>query len=116
MRPYVKNGTPIHGPSLCDTCENAMTVKGYRESQEVVICEWAYPRLRVMFPVRDCSRYMNRTREDLEEMKKIAWDIKPRGSKQTTGFVAVPPANRESAEDDLEIVLDKFNDEPKFQN
>ena len=117
MRPYVKNGTPIHGPSPCDTCEHAMTVKGYRESQEVVICEWTRPELRVVFPVRECSRYLDRASESLYELKKIAWDIRPRGSKQATGFVVTAaPLITEPAEDDVEIILDKLNDEPKFQN
>ena len=107
MRPYVKNGTPIHGPSLCDSCENAMTVKGYRESQEVVICEYAYPRLRVVFPVRECSRFMDRTREDLEEMKKIAWNVAPKSYKRTAGFVVAPATPGVTEPDDIEIVLDK---------
>ena len=30
MSVYVKNGTPLHGASLCDTCVNAHIERGYR--------------------------------------------------------------------------------------
>jgi hypothetical protein len=33
----VKNGTPMHGPSLCETCERAHIVRGYRESELLVV-------------------------------------------------------------------------------
>jgi hypothetical protein len=39
MSVNVKNGTPTHGPSLCDTCSRSLVVKGYRQSEHVVICQ-----------------------------------------------------------------------------
>jgi len=40
---HIKNGTPLHGESLCATCMHAHTVKGYSESEEMVVCQATYP-------------------------------------------------------------------------
>jgi len=63
MDVYVKNGTPLNGPSLCETCTQALIVRGYRESDEVVVCQATYPERRVKFPVRECSRFIDKTRQ-----------------------------------------------------
>jgi hypothetical protein len=34
----VKNGTPMHGPSLCETCDRAHIFRGYRENELIVVC------------------------------------------------------------------------------
>lgn len=100
----VKNGTPLHGPSLCETCSNAHVARGYRESEAVVVCTAIMPSYRVTFPVRDCSGYIDRTRENLYELRKIAWDLLPRGGKRSAGFVS--PDERHDAENDIELILD----------
>ncbi len=38
---HVKNGTPMHGPSLCETCVRLMS-KGFRESEILVVCGAVY--------------------------------------------------------------------------
>jgi hypothetical protein len=103
MGVYVKNGTPLHGPSLCVSCIYGMVVNGYRESQEIVVCQANRPALRMTFPVRKCSEYVDRTRENLYEMRKIAWTIAERGPKRAAGFVR-PPSVSDDAQ--IEIVLD----------
>jgi hypothetical protein len=108
MGVYVKNGTPLYGPSLCETCENAMTVKGYRESHSVVMCEAIYPVRQITFEVRECSRYLDRARQDLREVEKIAWTLAPQGSKRTAGFL-VPSITSEGRNQEIEIVLDDAN-------
>jgi len=35
MSVNVKNGTPMHGPSLCETCTRAHVAKGFRQSPSV---------------------------------------------------------------------------------
>ena len=35
---YVKNGTPIAGPSLCESCDEAQIIIGFRESDVIVRC------------------------------------------------------------------------------
>jgi hypothetical protein len=110
MTGYVKNGTPIYGPSLCNNCSNAMIVKGYRESQEVVICDDSYPAIRVTFAVRECSRHRDTTRRDLEAMEEVAWAITPRGPKRAAGFVVLPAEDGAIGSREIEIVLDNKND------
>jgi hypothetical protein len=100
----IKKGTPMHGPSLCETCTRAHIVQGYRQSEKVVICQATWPEKQVLFPVRECSNYVNKIRNTLEEMERIAWTLAPRGSKRQAGFVA--PGDRKEADREIELVLD----------
>jgi len=99
----MKNGTPMHGPSLCETCTRAHVVRGYRTSEEFVICQATYPERRVPFRVYQCTDYLDRTRQNLKQMQDIAWLLAPRGSKRA-GFV--PPSEMPNDEDELELTLD----------
>lgn len=104
MSGKVKNGTPVYGPSLCETCERALLVKGYRESEQVVVCQAAWPEMQVMFPVRECSRYVSQGRQRLRDMEEIAWTLVPRGPKRKAGFVA--PHGPDGDKREIELVLD----------
>jgi hypothetical protein len=102
----VKNGTPLHGPSLCETCERAHIVKGYRQSEIVVVCRATYePQMRITFPVRECSSYVEHGRKNLADMDEIAWTLVPRGPKRAAGFFS--PATSTGDEREIEIVLKK---------
>jgi hypothetical protein len=102
----VKGGTPVYGPSLCETCERALTVKGYRENEKIVVCQAMWPEREVEFPVQECSSYTSKGRESLYEMKKIAWMLQPRGPKRQAGFVA--PSHDDDEDDcEIELVLDE---------
>lgn len=101
---HVKNGTPLDGPSLCETCANSLVARGYRETEALVICTAISPSHRVTFRIRECSSYIDRTRQPLYELQKIAWELKPRGSKRQAGFVS--PAERNGDEDEIELILD----------
>jgi hypothetical protein len=105
MRVKVKGGTPVYGPSLCETCERALTVKGYRENEKVVVCQEMWPQREVKFPVQECSGYMSKGRENLDELKKIAWMLQPRGPKRQAGFVA-PISDDDKDDSEIELVLD----------
>jgi hypothetical protein len=104
MSLHIKNGTPPHGPSLCDTCFRSLVVKGYRESEKVVICQATWPEKEVFFPVRECSTYEDKGRQTLRQMAEIAWTLTPRGPKRQAGFVAPGEANE--GDRDIELVLD----------
>jgi hypothetical protein len=56
MSVKVKNGAPVYGPPVCETCERALIGKGYRESEHGVVCQATWPEMQVMFPMRECSR------------------------------------------------------------
>jgi hypothetical protein len=104
MSVHIKKGTPMHGPSLCETCTRARIVQGYRESETFVVCHATYPKVRVTFAVRECSSYVNKMHNTLNEMERIAWTLAPRGSKRQAGFVA--PGDRKEADRKIELVLD----------
>jgi hypothetical protein len=99
----VKNGTPLHGKSLCETCVHAQIQKGFRESEEHVLCTASYEGHRVPFPVRECTHYTEIKRQTLKQMEEIAWILSPGGTKRRAGFVAPPDVQKE--ERDFELIL-----------
>lgn len=101
----VKNGTPIHGPSLCESCVNAHIRRGYGATEKVINCGAREPAEQVRFAVRDCTDYRDRTRQSLWEMEKIAWLLAPQGSKRNAGFT--PPATVRKGDDEIELVLEE---------
>lgn len=83
----VKNGTPIGNAHLCDSCHWGLFITGYRESDRLAICTNASPNIVLPFTVYACSSYSDKHKPNLEQMKKLAINIRPfRVSKKTTGF------------------------------
>jgi hypothetical protein len=103
MPAHVKNGTPLHGAPLCETCVYAHIARGFRESEELVLCARHEPVHRVPFRVRECSGYLDKTRDSLYEMKQIAWLLAPRGPKRAAGFMA--PPGSDAGEPEVELIL-----------
>jgi hypothetical protein len=104
MSVHVKNGTPLHGPALCETCANAHIERGYSESEALVICQSTWPEHRVRFRVRECSGYIEKRRQKLKDMEEMAWVLVPRDGKRVAGFVR--PDEMPEGEQ-IEIELDK---------
>lgn len=100
----VKNGTPMHGPSLCETCMRAQIIRGYRASEEIVICHATYPERDVPFRVHKCNSYLDTARQTLKQMEDIAWILAPRGPKRA-GFL--PPRKAPEEIEEIEMILDK---------
>jgi len=105
MSVNVKNGTPLHGPSLCETCSSAHIQRGYRASEELVLCTANSLDRRVLFSVRECSSYRDKNRQSLYEMEKTAWILAPRGPKRQAGFVHACELRNEDSE--IELTLDE---------
>jgi len=104
MSVYVKNGTPLHGEPLCESCANAHIERGYRETESLVFCQATYPEHAVRFRVRECSGYTEKQKQTLWQMQKIAWILDERAGRKV-GFV--PAAELEKQPSELEIILDK---------
>lgn len=100
----IKNGTPPDGASLCESCVYSHIAKGYRESEQVVICRATYHDHRVLFRVRECSEYTEMKRQTLRQMEEIAWILAPREGKRKAGFV---PAKELEKESGIELILDE---------
>ena len=95
---HVKNGTPIGSCSLCDTCSNAQSIRGYRESETLVICHYAFDDpIRLPFKVHECTTYQDRNKPDWEQMEKLAIYIVPCTSAKPAGFRRAPRAEQEVA-------------------
>jgi hypothetical protein len=104
MSIYVKNGTPVHGAPLCESCANAHIERGYRETETLVVCGATYPEHPVRFHVRECSGYTEKQKQTLWQMQKIAWILDERGGRKV-GFV--PAVEFEERAGQLEIVLEE---------
>ena len=100
----VKNGTPLHGESLCETCSRAHIARGFSESEKLVVCQAVYPERRVPIKIRDCTNYLERKRQTLKQMEEIAWVLTPRGGKRKAGFV---PAKELKKESEIELILNE---------
>lgn len=102
MRANIRNGTPLHGEPLCETCAHAHIERGYRESEELVFCQLTYPSHRVPFPIQSCSGYTETKRQTLAQMEKIAWVLDSKGYTRKLGFVS-PEARPEP--EPIELIL-----------
>jgi hypothetical protein len=89
--------------SLCYTCTHAHVERGFRESEELVICRATWPEHRVPFHVRECSSHVEAQRQTLLEMERIAWVVVPQGGKRTAGFAAADDASEN--EHEFKIIL-----------
>lgn len=74
----MKDATPVGSAPLCRTCSNAHILRGYRESEMLVVCTATYPDFPVPFVVRECSGYNDRNRPDWDQMTKLAIHVTPR--------------------------------------
>ena len=84
----IKNGTPVTSDPLCHSCKWVHMQRGFRESEELVFCN--YNDIRVVpFPVRECSDYRNRTHPDWEQMEKLALPIEPPTNKPAGFLVGI---------------------------
>ncbi len=107
MKIQLKRGTPTDGRSLCESCMHAHLVRGYRENEEMVVCQATYPGERIPFRVRECSGYAERQRQTLSQMEKIAWVLTPKGVRRQAGFAANGEPRMDK--DEIELILDDSN-------
>jgi len=103
MSVNVKDGTPLYGPSLCETCSNAHIAKGYRLGEEVAVCTATSPDRRMRFRISECSSYVDKNRQSLYEMQQMAWILAPRGPKRQAGFVHSSELHNEDGEIELTL-------------
>ena len=84
---YVKNGTPTDGQSKCASCVHVHMVRGFRESEEIVLCtyNWGHP-LTVPFKVYECSNHHDKNRPTWRQMEDLAINVMPKSSMKHAGF------------------------------
>jgi hypothetical protein len=99
---YVKNGTPTEGQSKCASCVHVHMVRGYRESEEIVLCtyNWGHP-LNVPFKVYECSNHHDKNRPTWRQMEDLAINVMPTSSMKHAGF-RIEIDEEEDEEEELE--------------
>ena len=58
---------------------------GYRESEQVIMCDSVHPNIVVPFAMHDCSGYYDKNRPSWKEMKDFAIAVTP-GPLKPVGF------------------------------
>lgn len=94
----IHGGTPAGGESRCDTCRYASIIRGFAESERIVICGRREEGLRLSFKVAECTDYEDKRHPTLWEMKQIAWEVSPRTATSKTGFVLVSEMTKSDSE------------------
>jgi hypothetical protein len=83
----VYGGTPTGNESRCDTCTHARIIQGYAESEKIVFCNSLWDPIRIPFSVRQCSSYEDKRLPDVEDLEKIAWELRSKSAGNRAGFV-----------------------------
>jgi hypothetical protein len=102
---YIKNGTPLRGPSLCESCARSFIACGYGETELVVVCQALWPERRMHFPVRACTAYLEKNKPTYKEMEEIAIVLDRVALKRDAGFVRCDETVDKSER--IELVLDE---------
>ncbi|HZQ69074.1 MAG TPA: hypothetical protein VFA68_11200 [Terriglobales bacterium] len=105
-RIITKGGTFREGETLCRTCRFAHIQRGYRESEEVIFCDYSYTVLRkVPFKVAECTDFIDRTVPTRYEMEKMALVINVEPARNLIGFDRELGCGQEdgSSEDEIEV-------------
>ena len=105
MAIYVEDGTPVGGASLCETCSYGFIARGYRQNEMLIVCQATWPQARMAFPIRVCSRYIEKNRPTIREMEEIALVLDRVALKRDAGFVRVGEGETEAGVEKIELVL-----------
>ena len=98
----IKWALPPGGETLCRTCRHAHIQRGFRESEESILCGYGTPLRTVPFKVADCTDYADRCVPERWEMERMALLInvpqarKPAGFRSGAGFAIEDDEEEES--------------------
>lgn len=83
----VKTGTAVGAESLCARCTYGHRLKGFRESEELLFCNyvWEVPR-RLPFKVAECTGFAERNTLTMYQMQQMALLINPVSGAKSAGF------------------------------
>lgn len=90
------------GDTLCRTCRHAHIQRGFRESEESILCGFGKPLRAVPFKVAECTDYADRCVPERWEMEDMALLVnvprarKPTGFRPEAGFAAEAEDEEES--------------------
>jgi len=64
-------------------------IRGYRESQEVIICTYVDPNREVTFAVCECSHFRSSITPTPQQMEDIALIIPTQPARKSAGFAGI---------------------------
>ncbi len=97
-RVFVKNGKPVEGRSICETCNNAHILRGYRDTEVLVYCIFNYDQtIPVPFEVRECTKHDDKNRPTWDQMEELAIPIRAAKTMKAAGLHLPEPEKREVA-------------------
>lgn len=74
-----------------------MLLRGFRESEELTYCDFLNQPIVVSLQVRECSRYVHRSRPSWDQMEELALEIRPSPTLKPAGFCIAEDSDREAA-------------------
>jgi len=85
----------VGAESLCNSCIWAHIQRGFRESEEVVLCNYGPNMRQVPFAVAECTDYNDKRIPSRKDMEDIAWILRSKDAGKTAGFVSARELARE---------------------
>ena len=82
----IKWALPPEGETLCRTCRHAHIQRGFRESEEAILCGFGSPLRTVLFKVAECTDFSDRCVPERWEMERMALLINVPRARKPTGF------------------------------
>lgn len=96
MKIQVKGSRSVE--PLCPTCQYGMVMRGARESEERIYCNYINKDMKTN--VHECSEYRDKKSVSLREMQGMATIIVPKKN-GTFGFMTVKQWEKENPNEDL---------------
>jgi hypothetical protein len=86
MTMKIRWALPPEGETLCRTCRYAHIQRGFRESEETILCCFGTPMRTVPFKVAECTDFADRCVPERWELEKMALLINVPRARKATGF------------------------------
>lgn len=86
MELKIKWALPPEGEPLCRTCRYAHIQRGFRESEEIILCGFGTPLRAIPFKVAQCTDFADRTVPERWEMERMALLVNVPRARKTVGF------------------------------
>lgn len=84
---------------LCDTCHNAVVMKGAADSEEHIRCHQLdrQPPFRVV----ECSSYADKTKPSLSSLYQVAWILETSKNNRSVGFTPWKEFKKKNPDEDV---------------
>lgn len=84
----VREGTRPDAVHLCDSCRNALVIRGPSASRDRWLCRAASIPVQVTHRVPDCSGYDNKAMPSMGDLYETAWVLATSSATRKIGFLS----------------------------